>query len=559
MALTTEVTSSSTISSSSHKSHYLPSHHLSTRSSSSFSSFPDSSLATPPRLSMNSNLMNYSIPKNDQATESPLQSHSNSNNDRREIQQGNSDTRTRQLEAQIEALTLSNVRLQRSNRLLKVDTDNLIEQKTQPLQTTIRELTFNNVQLQRSTRLLQQDLKEKTDRLNHFQTDQVLAMKTVGPEYEYLVQMINLLHRQINGDANCEEICCYTSAPVDQSTVVMTLPPENEDNDDQEHQQQQQGIEAQHICRPIIHSSISQGSYAAELERKITQLEQVIYELENEKEVILRQQSYKDDDIQMLKKELQIKDDIVSQLEQDFIDLEDKLAVMQNDLDQRDPAESSSYSNYHHHHQSPSPPPDPRRQSQMLMESKRRSLAIKDTDLLEKMLRGDLDLENRNDIVPPSPTASSASSFDQQQQSDDDDDDDDDDVNDNKKVDHGKDRELHEPSPSAENTPQTATLFLSGTSIPCRYHPSPQPNSPLVSPITPAVFTLMTFFLGLRRRRRTNERTDGRTITLPSSQHLMTYLDCYFVFDNRSATTMTTTMTTTITTMTARPLLYITK
>lgn len=110
----------------------------------------------------------------------------------------------------------------------------------------------------------------------------------------------------------------------------MTLPPENEDNDDQEHQQQQQGIEAQHICRPIIHSSISQGSYAAELERKITQLEQVIDELENEKEVILRQQSYKDDDIQMLKKELQIKDDIVSQLEQDFIDLEDKLAVMQN-------------------------------------------------------------------------------------------------------------------------------------------------------------------------------------------------------------------------------------
>jgi CTP synthase (UTP-ammonia lyase) len=78
-----------------------------------------------------------------------------------------------------------------------VDTDNLIEQKTQPLQTTIRELTFNNVQLQRSTRLLQQDLKEKTDRLNHFQTDQVLAMKTVGPEYEYLVQMINLLHRQV--------------------------------------------------------------------------------------------------------------------------------------------------------------------------------------------------------------------------------------------------------------------------------------------------------------------------------------------------------------------------
>jgi hypothetical protein len=45
----------------------------------------------------------------------------------------------------------------------------------------------------------------------------------------------------------------------------------------------------------------------------------------------------------------------------------------------------------------PPPPPaplmqrDPKRQSQMLMESKRRSLAIKDTDLLEQMLRGDLE------------------------------------------------------------------------------------------------------------------------------------------------------------------------
>lgn len=34
---------------------------------------------------------------------------------------------------------------------------------------------------------------------------------------------------------------------------------------------------------------------------------------------------------------------------------------------------------------------DPKRQSHMLMESKRRSLAVKDTDLLEQMLRGDLE------------------------------------------------------------------------------------------------------------------------------------------------------------------------
>ncbi|ORZ16533.1 hypothetical protein BCR42DRAFT_327665, partial [Absidia repens] len=346
--------------------------HLSPRSSSSISSLQDSSIATPTRFSVNSNLMNYSIPKNDNVRNKP--------NDRREIQQGNSNTRTRQLEAQIESLTLSNVRLQRSNRLLKVDTDNLIEQKTQPLQTTIRELTFNNVQLQRTTRLLQQDLEDKTEKLNQFQADQVLSMKTVGPEYEYL----------INGDANCEEICCYTSAPVDQSTVVMTLPPENDD----QQQEENNGVEAQHICRPIIHSTISQGSYAAELERKLSQLEQVIDELENEKDTILRQQSYKDDDIQMLKNELKMKDDIVSQLEQDFIELEDKLEMMQRDLNCKD---INSMRHHHQQHHSPSPPPDPKRQSQMLMESKRRSLAIKDTDLLEKMLRGDLDMENLND------------------------------------------------------------------------------------------------------------------------------------------------------------------
>ena len=101
--------------------------------------------------------------------------------------------------------------------------------------------------------------------------------------------------------------------------MVMTLPPENE----------QQEMEAQHICRPIVHSSISQGSYAMELENKILRLEQVIEELDTEKEQILRQQTYKDNDIETLKRELRIKDDIVSQLEGDFLNLEEQLARLQ--------------------------------------------------------------------------------------------------------------------------------------------------------------------------------------------------------------------------------------
>ncbi|CEI99177.1 hypothetical protein RMCBS344292_13269 [Rhizopus microsporus] len=137
------------------------------------------------RFSVNSNLMNYSIP-----TETGV-------DHKREIKQGDSDTRTRQLEAQIEQLTLQNVKLQRTNRLLKVDTDNLIEQRTSPLEKMIEELTIANIKLQRTTRLLQQELDEKTEQLNRLKENQILQMKSVGPEYEFLVQNINLLQRQV--------------------------------------------------------------------------------------------------------------------------------------------------------------------------------------------------------------------------------------------------------------------------------------------------------------------------------------------------------------------------
>lgn len=101
--------------------------------------------------------------------------------------------------------------------------------------------------------------------------------------------------------------------------MVMTLPPENE----------QEEMEAQHICRPVVHSSISQGSYAIELENKILRLEQLIEELDAEKEQLLRQQAYKDADVETLKRELRLKDDIVSQLEGDFLNLEEQLASLQ--------------------------------------------------------------------------------------------------------------------------------------------------------------------------------------------------------------------------------------
>ncbi|CEI99176.1 hypothetical protein RMCBS344292_13268 [Rhizopus microsporus] len=165
--------------------------------------------------------------------------------------------------------------------------------------------------------------------------------------------------------------------PVDHSTMVMTLPSTDNDEDGEEE------LEAQHICRPVIHSDISQGSYATELEHRIIRLEQIIEELDQEKEQILRQQSYKDNDLETLKKELKIKDEIVSQLEQDFMCLEDQLEHLQKQLQEKGTDGMNRPS-------SSLIPQDLKRQSQLLMESKRRSLAIKDTHLLEQMLKGDL-------------------------------------------------------------------------------------------------------------------------------------------------------------------------
>jgi hypothetical protein len=117
--------------------------------------------------------------------------------EQREIQSGDNTTRIRQLENQIEAMTLQNVKLLRTNRLLKIDTDNLIKQTTEPLEKKISELTLANVRLQRANKLLQMDVDERAAELNRLKEEEIIKLKSVGPEYEYLVQLINLLHRQV--------------------------------------------------------------------------------------------------------------------------------------------------------------------------------------------------------------------------------------------------------------------------------------------------------------------------------------------------------------------------
>lgn len=113
------------------------------------------------------------------------------------IHGGESSTRIRQLESQVESLTLQTVKLQRVNRLLKIDADNLIKEKTKGLEEQIAGLTLQNVRLQRANRLLMEELEDRTKEVNQIREDAIIKMNAVGPEYEYLVQMVNLLHRQV--------------------------------------------------------------------------------------------------------------------------------------------------------------------------------------------------------------------------------------------------------------------------------------------------------------------------------------------------------------------------
>ena len=57
-------------------------------------------------------------------------------------------------------MTLSNIRLLRANRILKLDCDRIVEEQTSELKEEISHLLSQNVRLQRSNRLLQDDLNE---------------------------------------------------------------------------------------------------------------------------------------------------------------------------------------------------------------------------------------------------------------------------------------------------------------------------------------------------------------------------------------------------------------
>ena len=62
----------------------------------------------------------------------------------------------------MEQLTLSNVRLLRANRILKLESDKLVDDQTKQLKKDIQSLRRMNIELQRNNRLLQDDLTIRT-------------------------------------------------------------------------------------------------------------------------------------------------------------------------------------------------------------------------------------------------------------------------------------------------------------------------------------------------------------------------------------------------------------
>ncbi|KAI8069360.1 hypothetical protein BC940DRAFT_297555 [Gongronella butleri] len=259
------------------------------------------------------NLMNYSMPGSltsldllDDMTPVP----------KRMIQQGDLQTQLRKLEADMEQLTLSNVRLLRANRILKLESDKLVDDQTRQLKKDIQDLRRMNIELQRNNRLLQDDLTIRNAELNSLRDDPIRQMRSVGPEYEYLVQMIHLLYRQIDGKSNCVKTCCYTNLPLSQGFSVLTLPPED----------QEQRPQAQHICRPVIHSNP-----ATTLQHENHKMQEKVAMLESDKDDLQQLVKEKDEVIQVLKNELMMKDLIVTQLEKDFEKMEVQALALLSD------------------------------------------------------------------------------------------------------------------------------------------------------------------------------------------------------------------------------------
>ncbi|CAO3609419.1 unnamed protein product [Mucor fragilis] len=235
------------------------------------------------------------------------------------IHNGDQETRIKQLHNQVEQLSLSNARLVRANRILKLDCDRIVEEKTTHLKQALTLSVEQNIRLQRANRLLRDDYLSQTEELNNIKMEQIRKMTNVGPEYEYLVQVINLLYRQLAGKSDCETTCCFTEKPLYSSSSLIVSPQKQQDND-----------EMKHICRPEIKShNIPAGGLASALELENNQLRDGMDILIDDRDALYQLLKDKEEDNETLKYELKVKDDIVKQLENDFEKMELEVTDLQ--------------------------------------------------------------------------------------------------------------------------------------------------------------------------------------------------------------------------------------
>ncbi|CAO3697974.1 unnamed protein product [Rhizopus stolonifer] len=215
------------------------------------------------------------------------------------------DARQRQLIQQIDHLKVTNVRLKRANSILKTESDRRVKEETTGLKQALKSLVEQNIRLQRSNRLLRDDFDTLREELKNVKQIQIQKMTHIGPEYEYLVQMVNALYKQLlSNESRCLKSCCFTGSP--------TITNENE----------------RHTCRPIIKSHLPTELKESRLETENIQLKDTMGSLINEKEELTGLINGKDEDNKALRYQLKLKDDIVKQLESDF----NQMALDMNDL-----------------------------------------------------------------------------------------------------------------------------------------------------------------------------------------------------------------------------------
>lgn len=146
--------------------------------------------------------------------------------------------------------------------------------------------------------------------MNQYKQEDVHRMKHCGPEYEYLVQVVHLLYRQLSDKPKCDQTCCFTNQSAQTTNI---------DNNN-----------TVHLCRPTIHSNTTTGRNMTVIyEKENRQLKDSMDILIKDRDALYELLKNKEQDNETLKYELKVKDDIVKQLENDFEKLELQVSDLQ--------------------------------------------------------------------------------------------------------------------------------------------------------------------------------------------------------------------------------------